>query len=147
MVLCTGVIDWAIAVPSISGTHSSTAAPSRNASCLLTCLVLIVGLAPHSQGSRISSFSLTLQSNQITVTADRLWEPCRRGESGVRRNIYIFSYILCTCPKLQIWLIYISGIQEYWTSTDMGNYLKMQDFHFKLSLIYLLGSGTKIHVS
>lgn len=73
MVLCTGdvltLIDWAMATaaPSISGTSISTAALSRNASHLLTCLVLIVGLAPHSQGSQIYSFSLTLQSNQITL--------------------------------------------------------------------------------
>lgn len=73
MVLCTGDVlaltDWAIAiaVPSISGTSTSTAAPSRNTSRLLTCWVLIVGLDPHSQGTRIYSFSLTLQSNQITL--------------------------------------------------------------------------------
>lgn len=71
MVVCTGdvltLIDWATAAPSISGTSTSAAEPSRNASCLLTCLVLIVGLAPHSQGSQIYSFSLTLQSNQITL--------------------------------------------------------------------------------
>jgi len=29
----------------------------------------------------------------------------------------------------------------------MGSYLKMQDVHSELRLIYLLGSGTKIHFS
>lgn len=72
MVVCTGdvltLIDWAIAMaaPSISGSSISTAALSRNASHLLICLVLNVGLTPHSQGSQIYFFSLTLQSNQIT---------------------------------------------------------------------------------
>lgn len=101
MVLCTGdvftLIDWAmaIAVPSISGTSTSTAALSRNASCLLTCLVLTVGLAPHSQGSRIYSFSLTLQSNQITVTADRLWEPLKgRGEWRQKKYLHFLLHPL-----------------------------------------------------
>lgn len=73
MVVCSGdvltLIDWALATaaPSVSGTGIPAAALSANASCLLTCLVLIVGLAPHSQGSQIYSFSLTLQSNQITL--------------------------------------------------------------------------------
>lgn len=73
MVVSTGdvltLIHWATATaaPSTSGTSISAAARSRNAPCLLACLVSIVGLAPHSQGSQIYSFSLTLQSNQITL--------------------------------------------------------------------------------
>lgn len=61
----TGPMPWP--APSISGSSISAAAACRNASCLLTCLVSIVGSVPHSQGTQIYSFSLTLQHNQITA--------------------------------------------------------------------------------
>lgn len=87
----TGPMPWP--APSISGSSISAAAPCRNASCLLTCLVSIVRSVPHFQGTQIYSFSLTLQCNQITALS---WQTLgalkERGERHQEKHLHFFLH-------------------------------------------------------